>query len=274
MKYYFNVYLDDDSTMKYIPNELNSDKKDELIFFDLFVSCFSDTYKFYNRIEKDLNLTDRFIKKVTIDYKRTKKSENLSAFSIINNNPYIKEVLKVDNNHFSYIRKKEIYGSKNYKRKVVSISSNCLDYTKMREYLFEEIGKQEEKFLEDIYTYNNDFSKLLLRYIILRKQRIDSLEDNNVLLEIKDKILEELSNYKTFRGLALRRYYYEKKGYKFDKISDKPNNKEVPPKKEIIDIDSIDTTSEVIEDLESYNSKHDEYLEPDEFKQMIYYNGK
>jgi len=196
-KYNFKVYLRDGNSIKMFPSVLD-DKKSELSDMDIFVyKCgFDFDLKKLLACELGIGISE-------IDSVKIIQNKSGREFSVISNNPYLTSIL-------SSLKRKKINNYQSYEMDTIVVPKDNQNYIEMKDYLFKNIELDYQKFLKEVYKYDNEFSKLLYRYGMLLKHVTNSLEDLRDIQELKDKIETGLSIYKNYRGLCKSRYEYEK----------------------------------------------------------------
>lgn len=253
-KYSFKVYLKDGSSKLIIPSSL---KNTDLSDFDQFTLNLKDKFKLEDILASKLNINSSEISDITI-LRLTKQVE----FSVIYNNKYLLPVID------DLISK--TVNTNMYPKKVTAVNHNNPSFLEMKTYLLDNIRNNYQGFLSDIYTYNNEFSKLLYQYGSIYHQ-IVSEEDERNLKELETRIYQELSVYKNYRGLCKSRlksetyHNYQSKSNKSNLVS----NLDIKKTSKIITPYTFDKDLEVAKQTIRYNEEYDEFLEPYEYEEMI-----
>jgi len=249
-KYSFKVYLEDGSSRIVIPSTM---METDLYDMDKF-ACKHGYFELCNIIAKELEINSSIIKNIKI-IRNNKDIE----FSLITNNEYLLPVL-------NDLHREKIKSDRPYQMEVVVISSNNSSCQEMRNYLLNNLRKDSDNFLNNIYNYNNEFSRLLNRYSTLYNNGIVNEENERELRHLEQLISTELRIYKNYRGLCRSRKIYEENRHrpvykqKNVKVSDvlytNPNytlTKEFKSIKEL---------------TQDYNEEYEEFLDEEEFQSM------
>ena len=247
--YMFKVKLSDESIRFFKPDGLSSYGLCDLDKFSLNYQ----TYELEDLIQKSLN-TNLSISEICIVKEKNVEME----YSLVNNNPYIREVI-------NYLKPKKIY-RKNHLENTISIYGDLNSFNEMRDYIFNSINMDSDNFFKNIYNRpNNRLTVLLNSYVSIVKQASLNGEDNLLLREVINSIEEELRVYKTFRGFAVSRYIYESRVV-YGEI--KPNNntpKNLRINKYYFNNNSYDNRND--NNMSDYEP--DLYLTEDELSQMV-----
>lgn len=253
-KYSFKVYLKNGSSKTIIPASL---KNTDLSDFDNFTLNLKDRFKLENTLANELNINSSDITNITI-LRLTKQVE----FSVIYNNKYLLPVI-------TDLKIKTI-STDTYQKNVVAIDQNNSSFLEMKSYLLDNIKNNYQQFLTDIYNYNNEFSKLLYQYGSIYHQVV-SEEDERNLKELENKIYQELSVYKNYRGLCKSRLKsetyanYKSKNNKSNPVSNLTISKNIKTSAPY----TFDKDLEVAKQTTIYNEEYDEFLESYEYEEML-----
>lgn len=232
----------------------------ELNNFDAFVLESKSYSNLCSKLEKEFHIKPNEIIDITIFNQRTG-----SNYSLIFENKYLDYIV-------SEVKTKKIQGYGNYfmDAKVVPINQNyCLE---MKDYLLNNLKDDYQFFLKNIYNYQNKFQELLYRYGAIYKQGIYNEEDETNLRELEQRISLELSIYKNYRGLCKARKKWEDYGNMY--LTSKNNlTGSIKNLKPTINIKQVSYTFDKKQDLEDrtiiFNQEYDEFLEPEEYEEMV-----
>ena len=159
-KYSFNVYLTNGSSKKVTPSCLENA---DLCDMDKFVNEVGGYFELCRFLADELEINSTDIEKIMI--LRNKKEVE---FSLINSNHYLTPVL-------NSLETKKIQGNGPYQIDAIVVSSNNATYLEMKNYLFQNLRNNYERFLNEVYTYENEFFRILNRYGSLYNQDINHL---------------------------------------------------------------------------------------------------
>ena len=259
MAYFYRIILDDETRKDVVPQSLNGKK---LSAFDSF-SMSDDFTKFLEDVCNQLNIPEHSISDIKIvkDDRRSREIE----YNLLEDNPYFADV-------FSKSSVKQV-NEYNYKAEREIISPQSESYQEMRDYVFNQLKRNSNNFLNDIYKYPNKFKEILEKYAKSYESNDFKEEDYHYLYELETTIKHHLTIYKIYRSMATKRYQYEKYG-RYDVRNN--NNK--------INKDDKDISAKILEQrytnlntvshrTKEYNEKYDEFIEPDEYGQMNGYTG-
>ena len=259
-KYNYKVNLTDGTTKIFNPLTIENV---ELYHMDKYINDCGDLLSFYKIIGDKLNISSSLIDNIKI----IQTSKGIE-FSIVSNNPYLKNIL-LD------VEKKKIRNYKNYEMDTMVVSSNNSGFIEMKNFLFNNLENNSTLFFNEIYKYNNDFSSLLYKYSVVYNSSLRNEEDLRNLNELKNKIKIGLSIYKNYRGLCKARYEYENRVVYSSNIRN--NNKEtytytIPEYKEKeITQEDINRYNNFINYLEE---EKEEFLEVDEIESEYDYGKR
>jgi len=240
-KYVFKVYIEDYTKEVTIDELQNAD----LIDMDKYVLERGGYISLCQTLAEQLKVQSYDIKKIVILNLR-KKYE----YSIITNNQYIKNLLS-DNVEKDSITKSEYY-------------------KEMRDYLFKNLESNNYKnFLNNIYTYENNFKLLLTNYSNAYSQVTETEEERINVSNLRQEVEKKLSEYKNYRGLCICRQKSE------ENIN---SNNKLKQSLSITLSPAIMTTTKyklnqphflsVTEETEKYNHDNEEFLDPEEYLMM------
>lgn len=189
-------------------------------------------------------------------------------YSLPGNNKYINAVL--DSISVANVKRYSSTGYYYYSYTDI-IDSENESLIEMKNYLFDQINLNYEDFRKNIYTYNNGFSQLIDKYHSYDNPNL-SLEEVNTKSELKMSIINQLSIYSNYRGLAIAR----QKSEEYQPIFRRNANREPAPtviKKESEFKPSI-TPEEFVNinnNFINYNGEErEEFLELSEFEEYPY----
>lgn len=266
MKYAFKVNLDNGQTETLIPDGYE-DK--ELSDFDMYVLKYGGKNSFIGKVCNTLGVTRSMIKEVIIN------SRSDFGYNLIEENPYFKDI-------YDNLKEEDTYGAKNYQKKEVVITGNSANFRDMRDYLFYNLRKNGNTLINEIYTRNTELRRLLEKYVSIYNPLSYSEEDNRNINTLERQIVDTLSIYRNYRGMAVSRYNYEnsksntniyisneelKKEKEIEKYNKYRNSLIEKARKQELD-DNIDIDVITKERTEDYNQDYDEYLTEDEYNQM------
>lgn len=257
-KYSFKVYLTDGSSKKII---LSSLEKADLCDMDKFVCDIGGFFELCDYLADKLELDSKSIDKITI--LRNKKEVE---FSLINSNSYLTPVL-------NDLKIKKIQGYGPYQIDAIVVSSSNPTYLEMNNYLFKNLRNDYEKFLNEVYTYDNEFSKLLNRYGNLYSQGINQEDEINELKQLEDRISLELRVYKNYRGMCKSRYNYERNNNRninnLNVANVTDTNVKLINNNSTIYHDNTSNHEKFYESAIEYNQENEEFLDEEEYNDMV-----
>lgn len=253
-KYSFKLYLKNGDAKTVIPSELSST---DLPFLDQFSMKVGNSFDLAKVLANQIGIDFNDVDNISI-LRMTKKIE----FSVIYHNKYLEPVLSDLKTH--------TVSSKGYQKVVATINSSNPSYLEMKKYLLANIRNDYDNFVKNIYDYKNEFSKLLYRYNSVYHQSFPSEEDYRNVKELEEQILTELSIYKNYRGLCKARlksecqFIYRPKhsNNTVTNLNIRSNIKNSTPY-------TFDKDEEVAKQTISYNQEYEEFLEPDEYEEML-----
>lgn len=190
-KYMFRVYLHN-GVEDVVPSGLPGTDLHDL---DKFVFDCGSYSHFLRSLANEFGLRVEDITKVGI-YRVKKNIE----FKVPFNNTYLNSALNA-------LTTKKVVGLHGNRIDAVVVPNTSPSYIEMKKFLLSNIGNNS--FFSDIYTYNNQFQRLLIEYSQALKTNFDNLEDVLNFEELKRRVENELSIYKNYRGLCLARKKYE-----------------------------------------------------------------
>ena len=257
-KYSFKVYLQGGNYKIVTPNNMtNTDLHD----MDKFVYENQGFFGLCDILSKELNIQSHEIDSIKI-LRNRKQIE----FSLANTNKYLNPVL-------DDLEKKVIQGNGPYKTEAIVIKTSNEAYKEMSHYLFSNVERDHNFFLNEIYDYNNEFSELLNKYGQAFKQSSGNEEDERYIRELKEKIAIELSVYKNYRGLCRARKKFEERAIRRVNTNHNNvnrNNLHIAP--EINSNATYNLTREFNETrklTQEFNREYDEFLEEEEYESMM-----
>ena len=258
VKYQFKVYLKNGDMMMIVPSQM---KGTDLQDYDLFSIQNHGFFGLTQILGKELSIASTDIDKITILHQR----KNIE-FSLVTNNPYVSAVI------FDLYPKKIPGVGGNYMIDAILVPNDHPSYIEMRDYLFQNLQTDASHFLDEVYTYQNQFHTLLYQYASSLRQSLHTEEEERNIQELKQRIRLELSIYKNYRGLCLARKKYEDRIH--SSLFSNMNQKSVQNLKithyatqnlySMQSSDEDDLTNRTI----IFNQEHEEFLEPEEFAQM------
>lgn len=252
-KYSFEVTLKNGDIRLVVPDKI---RNGNLADFDKFVEEIGGTTKLEEYISDKLDITYSDIKSVMIlgNAKQT-------HFALVSNNQYLTPVL---NN----LEVKTINIPGKYPKTTTTISTGNLAYQEMKKYLFDNLKSNYEHFLTQIYPLNNEFSRLLNSYGNAYKPEVYTEEEATNIKLLENKIAQELSIYKNYRGLCRYRTLNGFKQFQSPK-KNVITNLDIKPSVKTKEPYTFDKEAEIAKQTEFYNQEYEEFLEPDEYEQML-----
>ncbi len=239
-RYGFKVYLKDGDTKTVYFSALEKASLQEMDSFVLEQGIFA----LENKLAEELTVLPQEIEKVKILQVR-KQTE----FSLCIGNPYLNPILmEIKNSH--------------------KIPTTHPVYQDMKKYLFQNLWSENYRyFLDEIYSYQNQFHSLLERYCLTYHQYSEGAEDDRYQKELEEDILENLKNYKNYRGLCICRKKQEEKAMQ-TRFSHLKISSQIATTPYHLSSSSSYSFLSTEEKVSHYNQKHDEYLSPDEYQMM------
>lgn len=253
-KYSYEVTLKTGEIKLVVPEKLATGN---LADFDRFIEGIGGTIKFEQYISDKLGISCFDIKGIKI-LGNTKQIH----FALMNGDQYLAPVL-------NDLKVKAISIPGRYSKTTTTVSTENPAYKEMKKYLYDNIRGDYNYFLSQVYTLNNQFSRLLNSYGYSYQQRMcTSEEDDRNIADLETQINQELSVYKNYRGLCRYRTLAETKMDKH--IKKGPiNNLTIKPDVKVLTPYTFDKDEEVAKQTVSYNQEYDEFLEPDEYEKML-----
>ena len=245
MGYMYRIYEKDRKGFRpYVPKNFTEKNANELLYFDYLTCLMENERVFKLRWKKDHpDFKDIDIAKITIGLK---EAESFFEYKVIFKNPYIENLLRVENKTFLNIKAND-----NSEKEIdkMTIDTNTKAYDEMRNYLFKFLQDKDlsDIFFKKIFRYKNSFKELLRRYSVTYLSSENTNEDIEEIGRLRREIEGKLKEYKNFRVLAVTRYEYELK------IAKKNDNNE-EERKEL--------------DIDDYNKECEEFLDEKEFNEM------
>lgn len=185
-------------------------------------------------------------------------------YSVIFQNPFLKSVL-------------DGVTIKNSSKKYV-VSSSTSSFMDMKNFLFQELDRGGEQFLK-YYQYHNRLSRLIHQYLQNFSNNEEDMHQKNLL---KSTILQEMTDYKTYRSLCVYRNGLDRKiNAVYHGIKPKPVSN-VKPRVNNFESNAFTLDKEVSSIYAGYRQAYvnnsdeekEEFLEPDEVEEMGNYYGK
>lgn len=254
-KYLFKLYLKSGETKLILPETISGNN---LYEFDRYTLELKGSTELSKILGEKIKVDSNDIETVVI-----LNQKNAIEYSVI----YVNEYLKLIVND---LKEKTIFGGRNYKRTIDAVNTNNPNFLEMEEYLLDNLEANGKYFVDNTYGYKNNFSQLLLTYVDAYVQsEIESTEEEKRNVNsLKSQIIEELSDYKNYRGLCKTRL----KNRQITIVPRKNNivtNLNVCEQMYAVKPYTFDKDKEITNQAIIYNEKYDEFLEPDEYKQML-----
>ena len=209
MGYYYRIYeKDKNGYIPYVPKNFRPEAEIELVYFDYLTSLMENERVFAYKFKKDKEVRREMnISKITIALKEAKAH---FGYKVVFDNPYIKEVLAVENQKFLHIKANEDSDAELDK---MTVDANSKPFNDMLSYIFENLQDKEksEIFLKRVYTNDNTFREDMRRYSVTYLSNEGTNEDLEEALRLAEKVQTDLKKYRYFRTLATGRYEYELK---------------------------------------------------------------
>lgn len=193
-KYVFKVYYQNGTTDKVEPTDL---LETDLHNIDKYIIDNGGIFELRNKLAKIVGKNVSDITKVSI-LRVNKQIE----FSVVSANKYLEPVL-------DSVKTRKIQGNGNYMVDAVLVSSDNPVYKEMREYVYENIRGDHHNFLNNIYSYDNEFARLLNQYGSIYNKGLYLEEDARRIRELELKIDTDLRIYKNYRGMSIMRLKHE-----------------------------------------------------------------
>ena len=269
MKCWYKIeFVDKDKNpVKFIPEGLKNTNRD-IFYFDYYANACGNRDTFYKQIKK-LSRVRGEIKKISIDYRRTKENKDHSAYNVVFGNKYMKKIIEFEGKKFKYVKPetRKVPGKNVYEKDVVCVDMNSEPFINMKDFVFGFLEEDSEGFFKQVYTRKNGISTLMNQYAYLYdKKNKDELspEEFEELSRKEIELTRQISRYRTFRALAIDRVRYEERVFKQEEREDKKAEKEM---KQAVKITG-DMEPEFEDYKTEYNQEFDEFLSEDEFCSM------
>lgn len=255
-KYSFRLYLVAGDI-----KDIKLSNSNDISDFDRYVEENNGLYGLSNKLADMIDVSTRDITKITIV--RNVKGNELE-YSLVSSNPYLTPVIdKVEN-------KKILSPDGRYQINAVTIPMDNPNYIEMKKYLFDNIKDNYKQFLNYVYKYNNEFSKLLYKYGSSYNDTIynEETEEHNIK-DLQRRIEIGLSIYSNFRTLCIARSNNESKlNYSVNKKPNKQGEVVKPIKRVVYSDEDIELEKEIVDKLNRYvnanGEEKEEFLDSDE----------
>lgn len=253
-KYSFKLYLKNGEVKTVVPSELTDT---DLPSLDQFAIKAGSSFGLAKVLADEIGINYDEVTNISI-LRMTKKLE----FSVIYYNKYLEPVL-------SDLKTKTITYN-GYQKTVTVVNFSSPSFLEMKEYLLNNVRNNYDNFSKNVYKYENEFSQLLYRYNNTYKQILRSEEDERIIRELEEQILVELSIYKNYRGLCKARLINDKQfTYTPKRNNNSITNLNIKEYVKNSTLYTFDKNEEVAKQTISYNQEYEEFLEPDEYEEML-----
>ena len=236
----------------------------ELYQFDKLTMNGKDYRSYLDEVSKRYGLNNTEVKEVKIGCNT--KQGNSYFYSIVSNNPYVKNVI-------SSIIDADIYGTNKYSTKRYVIKQENDTFQEVKEFLLKKVKEEGISFINEYFPKESSFKDALIKYYDIYKQQYQSREDTDELYRLQRNITQQLAVYGDFRNFVIKKY--KKESYKFKQEDQDKRDLEVSAKTlERIEKEyykKIEERDNTLNNTNDFNRKYEEYIEPDEYDQMTGY---
>lgn len=249
-----------------IIKSLEGVKLDKLNTIDLFTASHSSV-ELFTLIEKELHLTGK--NQFSIKCLKNKDATPNYYKIILDDKNYLETILDM---------KEVTYQSMDKKRKSLSVRKDSKLFKNEKQTLVNILDTKDLSLFEQIYPYSNQFSFLVHRYCETDYDNIQVMNRNYQL------IMDEFSNYKTFRYWYILRKKTQKKKYYIYNVPKKIEKENNHHQKEVLSIEECEQEFEqdfyqknhlsfeeyqtIQHNLAYLDDDKEEYLDAEEFESM------
>ncbi len=259
--YYFIIKYNNGRVLKDAATLLNIT---ELYQFDKKTIDGEEYRSYLDEVSKKYGLNNTDVKEVKIGCNT--KQGNTYFYSIVSNNPYIRNVI-------GSIFDADIYVTNKYSTKIYVIKQENDTFQEVKEFLLEKVKKEGIDFINEYFPKESSFKNALIKYYDIYKQQYQSREDTDEFYRLQRSITQQLAVYGDFRNFVIKKY--RKETYKSKQENQDKRDLEVSAKTlERVEKEyykKIEEKDNTLNNTNAFNREYEEYIEPDEYDQMTGY---